>query len=345
MSTPACGCQPSTPLAESHSGLGKAYLLCETGPVPPLTEAPARPAYRPYLATVARATRIAPHFIRITLTGDDLGSVGCTGPDQRIKLVVPTPTSSAHDFMASVADESGPDGLAPDWYTRWRELPDALRNPLRTYTIRATRPELAEVDVDFVAHGDTGPASAWVESARVGAQVVIIAPDTRSELAGGGVEWHPGAATTLLMAGDETAVPAISAILESLPASATGAAFLEVPSAADVLPLQHPAGVRVHWLVRTGTTPGAQLGDSVRGWATRFITAHHRGVEVSDVDVDSEILWEVPAERTDPGLYAWIAGEAGAIKLIRRCLVTELGVDRTRVAFMGYWRTGRSEAN
>ncbi|SMH46660.1 NADPH-dependent ferric siderophore reductase, contains FAD-binding and SIP domains [Rathayibacter oskolensis] len=311
-----------------------------------MTDAPARPAYRPFLATVARATRIAPHFIRVTLTGDDLGAVGCTGPDQRIKLVVPTPTSDADDFMLSVADEDGPDGLAPDWYTRWRELPDAQRNPLRTYTIRATRPELSEVDVDFVAHGDTGPASAWVESASPGDRVVIVAPDSRSELPGGGVEWHPGAATTLLLAGDETAVPAISAILESLGDEATGAAFLEVPTAEDLLPLRHPVGVSVTWLVRDGgAAPGAALGTSVRAWATRFLTAHHRGVEVSDVDVDSEILWEVPEERTDPGLYAWIAGEAGAIKLIRRCLVTELGLDRTRVAFMGYWRTGRSEAN
>ncbi|WP_367882074.1 siderophore-interacting protein [Rathayibacter oskolensis] len=137
-------------------------------------------------------------------------------------------------------------------------------------------------------------------------------------------------------------MPAISAILESLDDDATGAAFLEVPSAEDRLALRHPAGVSVTWIDRSaGAAPGAALGTSVRAWATRFLTAHHRGVEVSDVDVDSQMLWEVPEESTDPGLYAWIAGEAGAIKLIRRCLVTELDLDRKRVAFMGYWRTGR----
>ncbi|MHC2186828.1 NADPH-dependent ferric siderophore reductase [Rathayibacter agropyri] len=314
--------------------------------MPSTTSARARPAYRPYLATVARATRIAPHFVRVTLTGADLHCVRCVGPDQRIKLVVPTATSGAEEFMASVADEDGPDGLAPDWYARWRDLPDELRNPLRTYTIRATRPELAEVDVDFAAHGDTGPASAWAESARAGQQIVIIAPDTRSELPGGGVEFHPGAATSLLLAGDETAVPAIAAILESLGEQASGAAFLEVPTALDRLPLRHPAGVSVTWIVREpAAAPGAALGGAVRFWATRFLTAHHRGVEVSDVDIDSGILWEVPEESSDPGLYAWIAGEAGAVKLIRRCLVTELGLDRRRVAFMGYWRSGRPESN
>ena len=69
------------------------------------------------------------------------------------------------------------------------------------------------------------------------------------------------------------------------------------------------------------------------------------GVDVSDIDVDHEMLWEVPDESTDPGLYAWIAGEAGAVKLIRRCLVTELGLDRKRVAFMGYWRAGKAEGS
>ncbi|MBF4462774.1 MULTISPECIES: siderophore-interacting protein [unclassified Rathayibacter] len=314
--------------------------------MPPTTTTTLRPAYRPYLATVARATRIAPHFIRVTLTGPDLDSVACTGPDQRIKLVVPTPTSDARGFLLSVADENGPDGLAVNWYARWRELPDEQRNPLRTYTIRAVRSESAEVDVDFAAHGDTGPASAWVERAQPGDQVVIIAPDSRSELPGGGVEWHPGAATSLLLAGDETAVPAIAAILESLSPEATGAAFLEVPTALDRLPLDAPDGVHVTWIVREpGAAPGAALGAAVREWAARFLTAHHRGVEVSDVDIDGGILWEVPEESTDPGLYAWIAGEAGAIKLLRRCLVTELGLDRRRVAFMGYWRSGRSEAN
>jgi NADPH-dependent ferric siderophore reductase len=73
------------------------------------------------------------------------------------------------------------------------------------------------------------------------------------------------------------------------------------------------------------------------------------GGELSDVDVDSEILWEVPVDAAghplvqDTVLYAWLAGEAGVIKTLRRYLVSEKGVDRTSVAFMGYWRHGRAE--
>jgi NADPH-dependent ferric siderophore reductase len=73
------------------------------------------------------------------------------------------------------------------------------------------------------------------------------------------------------------------------------------------------------------------------------------GGELSDVDVDSEILWEVPVDTAgrplvqDTVLYAWLAGEAGVIKTLRRYLVSEKGVDRKSVAFMGYWRHGRAE--
>ena len=74
-----------------------------------------------------------------------------------------------------------------------------------------------------------------------------------------------------------------------------------------------------------------------------------RGAEVEEIDIDQDILWEVP--RTAKGgaalksapLYAWLAGEAGAIKTLRRHLVTDHGIDRRAIAFMGYWRLGRAE--
>ena len=77
--------------------------------------------------------------------------------------------------------------------------------------------------------------------------------------------------------------------------------------------------------------------------------ADYGGADVEEVDIDAGILWEVP--RTAKGgaalqsahLYAWLAGEAGAIKSLRRHLVSQLGVDRRAVAFMGYWRLGRAE--
>jgi NADPH-dependent ferric siderophore reductase len=82
--------------------------------------------------------------------------------------------------------------------------------------------------------------------------------------------------------------------------------------------------------------------------ADRLIPAG-RGCEVEEIDVDRDILWEVPrtakggAALRSASLYAWLAGEAGAITALRRHLVGDLGVDRRAVAFMGYWRLGRAE--
>jgi NADPH-dependent ferric siderophore reductase len=64
---------------------------------------------------------------------------------------------------------------------------------------------------------------------------------------------------------------------------------------------------------------------------------------LEDIDVDRELLWEAPEDMPGGDFYAWIAGEAGVVKTLRRLLVREHGVDRTRVAFMGYWREGRAE--
>jgi len=66
--------------------------------------------------------------------------------------------------------------------------------------------------------------------------------------------------------------------------------------------------------------------------------------QLRDVNVDVELLWDSPGEAAGGHFYAWLAAEASVIKLLRRFLVSETGVDRKQVAFMGYWRTGKSEA-
>ncbi|AMM21174.1 hypothetical protein AX769_14815 [Frondihabitans sp. PAMC 28766] len=321
-----------------------------------LTSTPTRPTQSPYRVTVRRVSRLSPSFVRITFGGSELVHFLDTGLDQRIKLVLPLPGSGFDHFPTEHGPtEHGPTGDdAWSWWQLWRELPDHRRNPLRTYTARAIRRDEAEVDVDFVSHGDGGPASAWAESAVIGDEIIIVGPDARGGQAPGGIEWHPGTARTLLLVGDETAVPAITAILEQLAEDATGCVFLEVPHASDILPLLHPDGVDVHWLPRHASDDsappyGEPLIAAVRDWTSRFVTAQHHGrpgdqVTPGDIDVDHEILWEVPEGSAAGGdLYAWLAGEASAIKTLRRFLVSEVGIDRSQVAFMGYWRHGKSE--
>lgn len=310
--------------------------------------APAYPAYRPYRASVSRVLTMSPHLSRVTFTGPDL-AVGWSGFDQRIKLVFPldgTPPDIGADDEAI---------RAGDWYARWRALPDDQRCPIRTYTIRAARPERREVDVDMVLHpGGDGPAVRWLRAAAPGDELVLVAPDPRStEVVG--LDWRPGNAGHLLLVGDETAAPAICTILEQSPGTAQ--AFIEVPTAADILSVYPRGRSRVTWLARDGgcTTAegfrpvaprGALTGLAVRRWLARHTTAVGvTGVptEIEDVDVDTTLLWESPPDPTTGGFYAWVAGEAAVVRDLRRLLVGEVGVARSNAAFMGYWRDGRPE--
>ncbi|UJP09318.1 siderophore-interacting protein [Microbacterium sp. KUDC0406] len=327
------------------------------------------PAYRTFSTTVSRVTALSPNFTRITLTGPDLVHFATDGLDQRIKLILPFADGTITDV--GQFDEQGFSG---GWYQQWRALPDEKRNPIRTYTVRAARPHECEIDVDFVLHGVEGPASAWASAAQPGSVVQIVGPDARAAERGG-LEWKPGDAGTVLIAGDETAAPAICAIVQSLPAHVRGEVFVEVPTAADALPLDAPDAVRVNWLGRDGAPHGERLTAAVRAWGERRALVVERGSGATETkraaateDVSSlrfgspsarstttargateeddtdEILWEVP-DATSGSEYAWLAGEAGTITALRRHLVRDLGIDRRSVAFMGYWRTGRAEAS
>ncbi|GIF77187.1 siderophore-interacting protein [Asanoa siamensis] len=294
------------------------------------------PAWRFFPVTVGAVRRLSPSFVRVTFVADCLKSFADNGYDQRIKLCLPVPVFG---FDHLPTDE--------DWWSRWRALPDTHRNPIRTYTAAAVRADLGEVDVDMVLHGDGGPASRWAVVASPGDSLVLIGPNGEHDGDHGGLEFQPPAeCRRLLIAGDETAVPAVAAILSRLPGDARGEVVLEVPSAADAQPLAAPSGIRITWVSRDG---GHDYGAPLVA-AVRHVVAGHRtpvpaGIrgEIDELEPDGDI-WEVPEEGAVGDRYAWLAGESAAITTLRRHLVKELGWDRKSVAFMGYWRNGRAES-
>lgn len=319
------------------------------------------PAYRPFTAVVSRILPLSQHLVRVTFSGPDFDVFGTTGLDQRIKLVLPMPDGSLGDLGQDDPTEI----LAGTWYARWRALPEAARNPFRTYTVRAIRPERRELDVDMVRHDPDpgsvdGPATAWLRRASVGDAVIIIGPDARTADPTVGCDWRPGRARHLLVVGDETAAPAICSIIESLPPELTAQAFIEVPSSRDIQNVVARGASRVAWLARDAgcetahgfeavAPHGELLTRAVYAWLPRHMAelatvVRETPEQLDDVDVDTELLWDSPVDPTSGDFYAWIAGEAGAVKALRRHLVSEVGVARTNVAFMGYWRRGRSEA-
>lgn len=301
-----------------------------------------RAAYRPFRVTVTATRRVCPSFLRVTLAGPDLDLFGRDGLDQRVKIVFPLPDGTLCDIDRPDVVEDG------TWYEHWRALPDARRNPFRTYTVRRVRHAARELDIDLVVHRGTGPAARWLEAVRPGDEVIVVGPDARSIHSHVGIDFRPGSAQRLLLAGDETAAPAICAILEALPGDRTAQAFIEVPDADDRFELDLPSTARVDWLPRSGAPVGARLVPAITAWAGEAgdllrAAAAPAPQPFAEVDVDRELLWESPAAPPDEAFYAWLAGEAGVIKDLRRLLVRGHGVDRSRVAFMGYWRLGRAE--
>ena len=295
---------------------------------------------------VVSVVRLSPSFVRIELGGACLADFGTDGPvyDQRFKLVLP---GASGRVPSLTADE--------DWYAAWLAQPEAERGHMRTYSVRDVRGEGVDTRlvVDIVVHPDdpaSGPGARWAAGARVGDRVVAVAP--RRGVAFGGIEFAPGKARHLLLVGDETAVPAISSILECLPEGARGTAFLEVPHADDVLDVDGPVGVEVVWLPREGRPLGERLHEAV---VAHLGVPAPAALDAAATDVDD--LWETPtysssgepltgagvASRTagpHADLYAWIGGESGVVTALRRHLVRDLGIARHQVAFMGYWRRG-----
>ena len=301
-----------------------------------------RPAYRPFRATVLRTRRLCPSFLSVTLGGPDLDLFGADGLDQRVKVVFPL----ADGTLARLDDPRTVD--EGTWYEQWRALPDDRRNPFRTYTVRRVRPWARELDIDLVVRGACRPAALRLAGVQPGDDVVLVGPDARSIHSATGIAFHPGPARRVLLAGDETAAPAIAAILESLPAGRQAHAYVEVPDPDDRLPLALPEGARLTWLPRAGADVGTRLIPAVTAWAAAsadllLAAAAPVPQPLTEIDVDRELLWESQAEPPDEAFYAWLAGEAGVIRTLRRQRVGGHGVDRSRVAFMGYWRLGRAE--
>ena len=292
--------------------------------------------YRIFNAALARSEDVTPHLRRITFAGPDIAEMATWSPDQRIKIFFPTDDGRMPDMPDS-----------EDWYATYKAVPVAERVPMRTYTIRNLRADQAEVDVEFVLHGENGPASRWATHAKPGDKVQISAPNRRAEKIGGGFEWKPPTDPrhVLLMA-DETAVPALAGILEELAARPNPPpceVFAEVADRADVLALPNWPGLTINWLIRHeegDPRPGDLLVAAVERAKLPAANVEQTGIELESIDIDVNVPWEL-AKATEGAFYAWIAGESEAIMSIRRLLIKERGIDRSLLNLMGYWRFGK----
>ncbi|MEV8560203.1 siderophore-interacting protein [Streptomyces sp. NPDC051917] len=288
-----------------------------------MTTAVAAP-FRFFSPQVVRTRRLGPSLVRVTFGGSDLQAFHSDGRDQSLSLFLPHPGQP---------EPVVPLDLGDGWRQAWRELPDDVRAVMRSYTLRSLRRDAedrtAEIDIDFALHGvepgaatPAGPASRWASRATPGDRVLLLGPAVADNRA---IRFRPPGDTDLVVLwGDETAVPAATAILESLPAGTRVRAWLEVPRAGDIQDVRTEADAEITWLVRHDV-PHCLKG--VGGAPTPMA-------------VDAVRAARLPrAERP----YVWMAGESGRVKALRRHFVGERGVDRRRVTFVGYWRQGMTE--
>ncbi|MFG3270438.1 siderophore-interacting protein [Streptomyces luteogriseus] len=277
-----------------------------------MTTAVAAP-FRFFSLQVVRTRRLGPSLVRVTFGGPDLHAFHSDGRDQSLSLFLPHPGQPEPVVPLELGDS---------WWQGWRELPDDVRAVMRSYTLRALRRDPDEIDIDFALHGvepgatvQAGPASRWAAGAAAGDRVLLLGPAVADNRA---IRFRPPEDTDLVVVwGDETAVPAASAIVEALPAGTRARVWLEVPHAGDIQDLVTAADAEVTWLVRD-----------------------ERGTAGSPMALDALHAARLPAAERP---YVWIAGESGCVKELRRHFVRDRGIDRHRVTFVGYWRRGVSE--
>ncbi|WP_329457785.1 siderophore-interacting protein [Streptomyces sp. NBC_01497] len=267
---------------------------------------PAPSPYRFFDVTVERTCLMGPSTLRVTFAGADLARFASLGCDQSLSLFLPRPGQAAPLVPLDAGD---------GWWAAWRALDEDVRAVMRSYTLRALRRDPDEIDIDFVLHGDLGPASRWAARAVPGQRAMVLGPQVADNPS---VRFRlPEDADSVLIWADETALPAAEAILRTLPAGLPADVWIDVPRTADRRPLMTPADARIAWLAGDAA-PGAARGE--------------RALEAVRA-----------AARRGTRPYAWLAGEASAVKALRRLLVGERGVDRRNVMFAGYWRTGACE--
>jgi NADPH-dependent ferric siderophore reductase len=253
-----------------------------------------------HLARVARREQVSPHMIRVTLEGEDITRLPAHGFDHWVRLFLPHPDGEA-------AYARVPEGFGLAGALKYLTTSSGKRPPVRSYTIRELRAEQGELDIDFVAHGSQGIAGPWAQSARAGEQVMMIDQ-------GRGFDPLADASSTLLV-GEESALPAILGILRDLPRGSVGTALIEIPEDADAQEHDAPEHVEVRWLPRDD--PHDRPGVLALAALRELAPAH--GAE----------------------LQAYLAGEQALVTEGRRHLVAH-EVPKKRIEFTGYWRSGRA---
>ena len=236
-------------------------------------------------AVVQRTSRPVPQLVRVVLGGGDLASFEAVPATDAYVNLAFRPAGAAYDEVfdpAAVKDAE----------------PAETRPARRRYTVRRWDPEARELTIDFVVHGDSGVAGPWAAAATPG-DVLVFAGPSGGYTPDTGADWH-------LLIGDESALPAIAASLEALPAGARAVVRLLCDGPADELALDSAADLDLVWC--------------------------HR-------DADEDLLTAVTGATFPEGrVDAFVHGEAVEVRALRAHLLGERGLTRAQMSCSPYWR-------
>lgn len=235
------------------------------------------------------ATRlITPRMRRFTFGGPDVAALPLEDPGEFISFIW---AADGHEEI--VLPESG-----------WTFPPGTPEQHARNYTVRSWDEAAGTIDVDFVLHGDHGEASRWAAAATVGDRLGFGGPRKHW------TAFDDGAAWSLLLA-DETGLPALAAIAETLPAWHRAIAIVEVTDREDHQPIASDARLDLHWVHR-GAVPAGE----------------------SDALCDAVRALALPDGRG----RVWGGGESGVMRTVRDHLRNERGLPRDGMHLLGYWK-------
>jgi NADPH-dependent ferric siderophore reductase len=258
------------------------------------TGLPASPTGRkspPVPVRVRHVEDIGAYMRRVTLEGDQLRFLPVGQPTGHIKLLLPV-NGEVEPTLPTMTAE-GP------------VFPDDRPVPLvRTFTPRRFDPKGETMVVDFVNHPG-GATSAWVRAAKSG---------DRAAVSGTGRGYQADPATkSFVLGGDESALPAVGVLLETLPASASVQVLIEIRDEAARVDLPERRGATIEWIVREPNAPPSQ--------------ALHRALRGAHIAEDSRV---------------WVATESGAVRAIRKTLIQDRAIAPDRVVTRGYWKVNVS---
>jgi NADPH-dependent ferric siderophore reductase len=243
------------------------------------------------LLQVRDVQRLTPKMVRIIVQGEDLKGFVSAAHDDHVKLFFPHPGEEKP--VLPTPSPNGP--VYPE---------DVVRPAARDYTPRRYDAVANALTLDFVLH-DAGPATAWAAQARPGDFLGVGGP-RGSFIVPDDFDWY-------LLAGDETALPAIGRRLEELPASTRAVVVAEVADAGEEQRFDTRTRLDTYWLHRHGAGPRAP-----------------------------SLLHKAIADLTLPSGdgYAWVAADAATAKELRRHLVEDRGLSKDRVKAAAYWKQG-----